>query len=338
MKQGVKIVSVLCVCAGLFLAGCSENSENVQGTSDAPAAIVFPEESETKITEVTTTKTDDENEKADGEEKSETTTAVTTTITVVTTTEPAPEWTETEIQPCVMYVNTNWICSRVKAIIGSTKVNFYKINDAVTVVAITDTDYCKLDDGYFIHSDYLSDEKIVVTTTTTAAPTEAPVQQPPQNSGKYISSGYNELDDVIEPILDSIITDGMTDVQKLRAVYDYVMQFSYFERTLLIPDSLSGYREQLYALQLLNKGYGVCYDFAGAFKYLTRALGFDTQMIYGWHTNPSGGAGDHCWNQLYIGGIPYIFDAGIEKVMMKQGYHDSRFMRTYGEIGHFYIW
>lgn len=69
-----------------------------------------------------------------------------------------PQWIETEVSG-ELYVNTNNIYSRISAIQGSKKAVQYKLNDKVTVIAKTDTDYYKLSDGTFIHADYLSENE-----------------------------------------------------------------------------------------------------------------------------------------------------------------------------------
>lgn len=268
-----------------------------------------------------------------------------TTAASTPATTAEPTWKETK-KSAEMYLNTS-VYSRTKAYLGAPTADLYMINDKVKVVAITDTDYYKLENGRFIHCDYLSSEKTVIrTTTVTAPPPETTVpaavttanKQTPIKKGKYISSGYEPLDEKIQPILDKIITKNMSDKQKLRAVYDYLMQSSYIERTLLIPQSKKQYTEQLYACFIIDNKYGVCYDFTSAFKYMTRSLGFDTRMIYGYHTNPGGGAGDHSWAEIDIKGTTYIFDPAIEKILINEGYSgSSRFMRTYNEIGKYYI-
>ena len=129
----------------------------------------------TAITVVTTTKPQ-ETKKA--ETTTTTTKAVTTakpkpaTTTTAATTKPAPEWTETKAIG-TKYVNTDCY-SRKKAVLGADTVKLYSVNDKVTVTAKTDTGYFKLSDGSFIHSDYLSDSKIVIQTTTTAKKAETP--------------------------------------------------------------------------------------------------------------------------------------------------------------------
>lgn len=129
----------------------------------------------TAITVVTTTKPQ-ETKKA--ETTTTTTKAVTTakpkpaTTTTAATTKPAPEWTETKASG-TKYINTDCY-SRKKAVLGADTVKLYSVNDKVTVTAKTDTGYFKLSDGSFIHSDYLSDSKIVIQTTTTAKKAETP--------------------------------------------------------------------------------------------------------------------------------------------------------------------
>lgn len=120
--------------------------------------------------------------------KAETTVAQTTTVattakpattTTVATTKPAPECTETKASG-TKYVNTDCY-SRKKAVLGAETVKLYSVNDKVTVTAKTDTGYFKLSDGSFIHSDYLSDNKVAQTTITTK---KAETPKPSQTTTK----------------------------------------------------------------------------------------------------------------------------------------------------------
>ena len=74
--------------------------------------------------------------------------------TPATTTEPL-EWAENAVSG-TMYVNQSCY-SRTRAIMGSDTVRGYSYGDVVTVVAVTDTGYYKLDNGEYIHGDYLSE-------------------------------------------------------------------------------------------------------------------------------------------------------------------------------------
>lgn len=334
------------------LAACTSQSST---DSSVNTTSVTTAQTASAVTTTTIASTKAETTTATGKTTataSESTTAASvSTATSTATATPEPAWKETKMS-AEMYLNTS-VYSRTKAYLGAPTADLYRINDKVKVVAVTDTDYYKLDNGRFIHRDYLSNEKTVIQTTvlTTTAATAPPVttapvastvktdsKKPVAASGKYISSGYAPLDEKIQPILDSIITKKMNDTQKLKAVYDYLMQSGYMERTLLIPKDKKQYSEQLYACFILDNNYGVCYDFTSAFKYMTQALGFDTRMIYGYHTNPAGGASEHSWAELDINGTTYIFDPAIEKILISEGYTgSSRFMRTYNEIGKYYI-
>lgn len=323
-----------CSAEGVAYVDGNQSGTDFSSSSAATSGTIYEESTlpaTVSVTTATTTKTKE-------------TTAVLTTVASTPATTAEPKWKETK-KSAEMYLNTS-VYSRIKAYLGAPTADLYMINDKVKVVAVTDTDYYKLENGRFIHCDYLSSEKTVIQTTTTTTPPEttAPAavttanKQTPIKKGKYISSGYDPLDKKIQPILDKIITKNMSDKQKLRAVYDYLMQSSYIERTLLIPQSKKQYAEQLYACFIIDNKYGVCYDFTSAFKYMTRSLGFDTRMIYGYHTNPAGGAGDHSWAEIDIKGTTYIFDPAIEKILINEGYSgSSRFMRTYNEIGKYYI-
>ena len=136
-------------------------AETTTAQTTAITAVTTTKPQETKIAETTTT-----------------TTATTTakpkpaTTTTAATTKPTPEWTESKASG-TKYVNTDCY-SRKKAVLGAETVKLYSVNDKVTVTAKTDTGYFKLSDGSFIHSDYLSDSKIVIQTTTTTKKAEAP--------------------------------------------------------------------------------------------------------------------------------------------------------------------
>lgn len=135
-------------------------AETTTAQTTATTAVTTTKPQETKSVETTTTTT-----KA-------VTTAKPATTTTAATTKPAPEWTETKASG-TKYVNTDCY-SRKKAVLGAETVKLYSVNDKVTVTTKTDTGYFKLKDGTFIHSDYLSDSKIVIQTTTTAKKAETP--------------------------------------------------------------------------------------------------------------------------------------------------------------------
>ena len=178
-----KIIALsLAVLSAVMITGCSANTANSSSFVDE----ITSSETETSATEATTTpKPETSTSTSTTTTTTETTTTTkleATTITVETTTAettvpetttatvpsvstelPAPEWTENEASGS-KYVNTSCF-SRERAVPGSATARLYNVNDKVTVVAITNTGYYKLEDGTFIHSDYLSDKEIEVSSS-----------------------------------------------------------------------------------------------------------------------------------------------------------------------------
>lgn len=101
----------------------------------------------------------------------QTTAATTKATTPATTAAPKPAWAEKKCSG-TMYINISSCSARKEGLQGSEVVSYKYYGDAVEVIALTDTGYYKLDDGTYIHGDYLSETKPAVTTVpATAKPT-----------------------------------------------------------------------------------------------------------------------------------------------------------------------
>lgn len=97
------------------------------------------------------------------------TTAATTKATApATTAAPKPAWTEKKCSG-TRYINISSCSARKEGLQGSEVVSYKYYGDAVNIAALTDTGYYKLDDGTYVHSDYLSESKPVATTVPKAA-------------------------------------------------------------------------------------------------------------------------------------------------------------------------
>ena len=204
MKRTHTLLATITLISVILTSACSAGSANSNtATSSAPETAVttttapavtgtvidkIDEPKAETTTAQTTATTAVTTTKPQETKKAETTTtkAVTTakpkptTTTTAATTKPAPEWTESKASG-TKYVSTDCY-SRKKAVLGADTVKLYSVNDKVTVTAKTDTGYYKLDTGAYIHSDYLSDSKIVIQTTTTTKKAEAP--KPSQTTTK----------------------------------------------------------------------------------------------------------------------------------------------------------
>ena len=140
---GSVLLLIFAVVAALTLSDTPGSSDNSSSTSGTTAAVTA---ATTKAPETTPSTT-----------KAQTTTPVTTKAPETTppaTTEPL-EWAEEAVSG-IMYVNQTCY-SRIKAIVGSDAAQQYQYGTAVNVTAYTDTGYYKLDNGEYIHGDYLSE-------------------------------------------------------------------------------------------------------------------------------------------------------------------------------------
>lgn len=185
-------------------------AETTTAQTAATTAVITTKPQETKAAETTTT----------------TTKAVTTAkpkpamTTTAATTKPAPEWTETKASG-TKYVNTDCY-SRAKAVLGAETVKLYSVNDKVTVTAKTNTGYYKLDTGAYIHSDYLSNSKVVQTTaTTTAKKTEttklAATTKKQENKPKSIYEYPFDLEAIRQVIIDDAVNNyGLVLNEKMK--------------------------------------------------------------------------------------------------------------------------
>ena len=91
-----------------------------------------------------------------------------------------------------MYVNTDCY-SRVKPILGYTKAGLYHVNDKVNVVAKTDTDYYKLDNGEFIHVDNLSKSKVTVQSSSTKQSASSKSSSSSSSSSRHSDIVYIDI-------------------------------------------------------------------------------------------------------------------------------------------------
>ena len=202
IKKHVTLTAVV-LSAIILAVGCSADSNNSATATTSVIPETTPAVTTTAKPAPQTTVTTTTTKKQETNKPVETTTTTTTVVT--TTTKPAPEWTEEKVST-TKYVNTDCY-SRKKAVLGAETVKIYNVNDKVKVVAKTDTGYFKLDTGAFIHGDYLSDNKVMIQTTTTTAekPTE---NNPVANNERIEIYALNTAGDTDACLYDNIDCSG----------------------------------------------------------------------------------------------------------------------------------
>lgn len=187
--------------------------------------------------------------------------ATTKATTPATTAAPKPAWTEKKCNG-TMYINISSCSARKEGLQGAEVVSYKYYGDAVNIAALTDTGYYKLDDGTYIHSDYLSESKPVATTVPKAAkPT---------------------VQDNATPA--PVITDSPVNCTAEEAeVFRIVMRFVFPTALSLINGIQTHTRRQRHVALKLNSSSAIC----GRTVQTSRPYTATVMMSYGISSAPS---------------------------------------------------
>ena len=193
MKKKHIAISLAVLAAVLLVGGCSADGGNSSSIAETTPV------STTKTPETTTTAAPNETKKPETTTSTVTTKAPETTV-VTTTTTKGPEWTEEKVSGTKYVSETCY--SRKKAVIGSDAIKQYFMGDSVKVTAKTNTGYFKLDNGEFIHGDYLSDTKVEPPKQMTPEEFDASLNSkdettPPSTEAPDTNYGYTNSGDKI---------------------------------------------------------------------------------------------------------------------------------------------
>ncbi|MBQ7954450.1 MAG: hypothetical protein IJ282_01750 [Lachnospiraceae bacterium] len=111
----------------------------------------------------------------------------------------------------------------------------------------------------------------------------------------------SELDKRAKEILAEIITDEMSDLQKVKAIHDYmVVNFDYdYDNYLMKTIPYYSYTPQ----GAFENGYIVCAGYAKTFALFCKHADIRCEYVVG-----LGGEGLHAWNQVEIDGEWYNID------------------------------
>ncbi len=125
----------------------------------------------------------------------------------------------------------------------------------------------------------------------------------------------NKADEVVN----SIITDGMSDSDKVFAIYDYLVHNSVYdnealeaaEATNFIMDGeMLAFEDSFNTVGILVNGKGVCASYAYSFKVLSDLCGLDAVCVTGYLD----GNLPHAWNMVKIDGQWYEIDCTNNEV------------------------
>lgn len=138
------------------------------------------------------------------------------------------------------------------------------------------------------------------------------------SAGDYFAltpSGYVNSDhEAIRNITKAIITENMTDLEKAKAVHDWVTKNITYDTAAYYQGTV----DMNTALQVINSKKGLCRDYSFVYASLARSAGLQTKVVYGdaWN-NTSKAYEKHAWNEVCIDGkwisVDTTWNAGYVK-------------------------
>ncbi len=129
---------------------------------------------------------------------------------------------------------------------------------------------------------------------------------------------YNKMKDVLREIID----DNMTDVEKIKAIHDYIILNVTYDQELLTlissSNNISNYNG-FYLEGVFNDKKAVCEGISKALASLANIEGIPCVTVEGYQTNNPSGVG-HAWNKVYVNNNWYIIDATSDGIIINNTY------------------
>lgn len=162
------------------------------------------------------------------------------------------------------------------------------------------------------------------------------------------SSVSPELNAYLDELLPTIVTEEMSNYQKLQACYDYVINNTTYGSHLKYMGNVVngvtcrqiqqvGGEVEGYAAATLSSGKGLCNGYAAAWMVLAEKLGVETNLARGYTRRAGGGYTYHEWAEVTIDGVVYTVDPQLEQSLRKSKSDKySAFFVTYAQVGNRY--
>lgn len=154
--------------------------------------------------------------------------------------------------------------------------------------------------------------------------------------GRY-TTGDAELDAMLTEAAKEALDSGMTQEQRLRAMYDYAKETFSYRGAQNVETGSTGWEPEI-AKTMLTSKKGNCYSWAAAFTYLARKVGYPATAIAGESVSAKGNRSVHAWTEITKDGVAYTFDPEIEAVYAANyGENYDLYKKAYGTTPITYI-
>ncbi|UWG96982.1 transglutaminase-like domain-containing protein [Dehalobacter sp. DCM] len=115
-------------------------------------------------------------------------------------------------------------------------------------------------------------------------------------------------------LANSLTTDSMTEMQKVKAIHSWVTKNIKYDTQAYYAGKIGNYS----ATDVINRKLGTCRDYSFAFAALCRASGIETRVVYGNAWSSSQKKYElHAWNEVNVDGewlsVDTTWDAGYIK-------------------------
>lgn len=126
-----------------------------------------------------------------------------------------------------------------------------------------------------------------------------------------------KLDVQVDMVIDRVTDPEMSDVEKLRGVYDWVLQNIRYSGSVYIDLEKNTFDSQIVDMvwYALNYREGSCYHWAALCQYMLERLGFTSVVLHAECSSVTGGWTEHYWTYVYYDGEWYHFDPMMEKLV-----------------------
>ena len=134
-----------------------------------------------------------------------------------------------------------------------------------------------------------------------------------------------EMDTAVAALLDELALDGLSDYEKLSAVYEWMCANITYDYDNLEDDT---YKLKYTAYAALMDRTAVCQGYAVLLYRLMLELGIDCRVVTG-----IGNGGGHAWNIVEMDGLYYNADATWDATWYQAGLEYNYFLRTNDTFG-----
>ena len=122
----------------------------------------------------------------------------------------------------------------------------------------------------------------------------------------YGTSDSVEAKRKVFDVAESITNDSMTEREKIKAVHDWIINHTSYDRENYYSNSIP---EDSYNITgVMLKGVAVCSGYAKTFDYFMYVLGIEHEHVTGLVDSPKGGRGGHAWNRVLLDNTWYYID------------------------------